>query len=185
MTSANDFDRDPLQHILFAARLTPHRSLNRTGFIALMIFLSAVSFAAGTAFMLMGAWPVFGFFGLDVLVIYWAFKVNFRHAYAYEEVSVSYAELRVRRVNHRGHSIEWFFNPVWVRIDRESHSALETGLDRIYLVARGRRISLGHHLGADEKESFCNALAASLAEARRGPTHNPLNNSTVIGNRVV
>ena len=54
---------------LFSARLTPHRSLNRTGFLVLMAFLVAVSFAAGVAFLLMGAWPVLGFFGLDVLVI--------------------------------------------------------------------------------------------------------------------
>ena len=55
---------------LFSARLTPHRSLSRNGFIALMVFVTIVSFAAGLAFLLMGAWPVFGFFGLDVLIIY-------------------------------------------------------------------------------------------------------------------
>ena len=55
--------------VLLTATLTPHRSLSRTGFLALMIFLGTVSFAAGVAFLLMGAWPVFGFLGLDVLAI--------------------------------------------------------------------------------------------------------------------
>ena len=41
--------------VLFSARLTPHRSLSRNGFIALMVFVSVVSFAAGLAFLLMGA----------------------------------------------------------------------------------------------------------------------------------
>ena len=78
MTAGNDFDRAAAE--LFSALLTPHRSLSRTGFLVLMVFLSVVSFAAGLAFLLMGAWPVFGFFGLDVLVIWWAFRINFRRA---------------------------------------------------------------------------------------------------------
>ena len=76
MTAGNDFDPNG-EAELFSARLTPHRSLNRTGFLVVMAFVSVVSFAAGVAFLLMGAWLVFGFFGLDVLVIYWAFRINF------------------------------------------------------------------------------------------------------------
>src|SRR5215218_2196550 len=100
MTASNDFDPDGDQPKLFSARLTPHRSLNRTGFLVLMAFLCAVSFVAGVAFLLMGAWPVFGFFGLDVLVIYWAFRVNFRSADATEDIVITPSELRVRRVSH-------------------------------------------------------------------------------------
>src|SRR5258706_10381726 len=105
MTAGNDFDPQP-QPELFSALLTPHRSLNRTGFLVLMGFVCAVSFAAGLAFLLMGAWPVFGFFGLDVLVIWWAFRINFRDAKATEEIRVTSFELRVRRVSHRGHVVE-------------------------------------------------------------------------------
>src|SRR5712664_2268653 len=118
MTASNDFDQVTDQPKLFSARLTPHRSLNRTGFLVLMAFLSAVSFAAGVAFLLMGAWPVLGFFGLDVLVIYWAFRINFRRAAAVEEILVTPSELRVRRVSHRGHLMEWSFNPLWVQLEQ-------------------------------------------------------------------
>ena len=70
MTAGNDFDPTLDQPTLFSARVTPHRSLNRTGFTVLMAFVGVVSFVAGIAFYLMGAWPVLGFFGLDVLLIY-------------------------------------------------------------------------------------------------------------------
>jgi uncharacterized membrane protein len=169
MSSGNDFHSSSPQPILFAARLTPHRSLNRTGFIVLMAFLSVVSFAAGLAFLLMGAWPVFGFFGLDVLLVYWAFKVNFRGAKAYEDITVSHTELRVRRVSHRGHTMEWVLNPLWVQIDRQTHE--EFGIERLYLVWRGRRISVASFLGPDEKDSFYRALMEAIASARRGPTY--------------
>jgi uncharacterized membrane protein len=170
MTEHNNPDLSQQQ--LFSALLTPHRSLNRTGFVVLMGVVGVVSFAAGMAFLLMGAWPVFGFFGLDVLVIWWAFKVNFRRARATEEITVTPSELRVRRISHRGHVVEWVFNPLWVQIDRKSHA--EFGIEKLYLVSRGRRVSIANFLGPDEKASFVKALAAALQAARRGPTYNPI-----------
>ena len=171
MTPGNAFDPQA-QPELFSALLTPHRSLNRTGFLVLMGILSVVSFAAGLAFLLMGAWPVFGFFGLDVLVIYWAFRINFRRAQATEEISVTPSELRVRRVNHRGHVAEFVLNPLWVQLDQKIHA--EFGIERLYLVSRGRRLAIGSFLGPDEKASFAKALTAALQAARRGPTFNPV-----------
>ena len=172
MTAGNDFDDPESQPKLFSARLTPHRSLNRTGFLVLMGFLSVVSFIAGMAFLLMGAWPVFGFFGLDVLIIYWAFRVNFRRAEATEEITITASELRVRRVSHRGHVVEWVLNPLWVQLDRKTHA--DFGIEKLYLVSRGRRVSIANFLGADEKASFAKALTAALQAAKRGPTLNPL-----------
>jgi uncharacterized membrane protein len=172
MTTGNDFDPESEQPKLFSALLTPHRSLSRTGFLVLMAFLSVVSFAAGLAFLLMGAWPVFGFFGLDVLVVYWAFRINFRHAKATEEISVTPSELRVRRVSHRGHVVEWVLNPLWVQLDQKIHA--EFGIEKLYLVSRGRRVSIASFLGPDEKASFAKALIAALQAAKRGPTYNPV-----------
>jgi uncharacterized membrane protein len=172
MTAGNDFDPQAAEPTLFSALLTPHRSLNRTGFLVLMAFLSLISFAAGIAFLLMGAWPVFGFFGLDVLAIYWAFRINFRRARACEEILVTASELRVRRVSHRGHVAEWVLNPLWVQIDQKAHE--EFGIEKLYLVSRGRRLAIASFLGPDEKASFVKALSAALQAARRGPTYNPI-----------
>ena len=172
MTASNGFERGLPQPELFSALLTPHRSLNRTGFLVLMALLCAISFAAGLAFLLMGAWPVFGFFGLDVLAIYWAFRINFRSARACEEISVTPSELRVRRVSHRGHVVEWVLNPLWVRLDQKSDA--EYGIERLYLVSKGRRVAIGSFLAPDEKASFTKALLAALQAARRGPTYNPI-----------
>ena len=66
--------------------ITPHRSLPNVGFLVLMIAVGVVSFVAGMFFLMLGAWPVFGFFGLDVLLIYWAFRINYARAAAYELV---------------------------------------------------------------------------------------------------
>lgn len=172
MTAGNDFDPTLDQPTLFSARVTPYRSLNRTGFLVLMVFIGAVSFVAGIAFLLMGAWPVLGFFGLDMLVIYWAFRINFRSAEATEDILVTPTELRVRRVSHRGHVMEWALNPLWVQLEQTGDP--EFGIERLYLVSRGRRVSIGYFLGPDEKVSFAKALLAALQTAKRGITYNPV-----------
>jgi uncharacterized membrane protein len=172
MTAGNHFDPDAPEPVLFEALLTPHRSLNRTGFMLVMGFVTLVSFATGVAFLMMGAWPVFGFLGLDLLGIYVAFKINFRRARAREEISVTPSELRLRRISPKGHVMEWVLNPLWVQVDQVTHE--EFGIEHLYLVSRGRRVSVGSFLGAEEKASFSKALRGAIATARRGVTYNPI-----------
>jgi uncharacterized membrane protein len=153
---------------IFAAVITPHRSLGSTGFLILMLCIGALSFACGIMFLLIGAWPVFGFLGLDVLLIYIAFRANFRAARAYEEVTVTASELTVRKVSQHGKVREWTLNPLWVRLDRIVHE--EFGIERLFLVSRGGRLSIAGFLSPDEKASFAQALSTALGEAKRGPT---------------
>ena len=169
---SNAFEPELPQPELFSALLTPHRSLNHTGFLVLMGFLCFVSFVAGMAFLMMGAWPVVGFFGIDALAIWWAFRINNRTAKAFEEIRVTPSELRVRRTSHRGHVVEWVLNPLWVRLEQTSDP--EFGIERLWLVSRGRHVSIGSFLGPDEKASFAKALLAALNAAKRGPTYNPI-----------
>jgi len=158
----------PAEPKIFSAIITPHRSLTPRGFLIFMLCIGALSFISGMSFLLRGAWPVFGFCGLDVLLVYWAFRANFRSARAYEEVTVTASELTVRKVSHRGGVREWTLNPLWVRLERIVHE--EFGVERLFLVSHGRRLTIAGFLGPAEKASFAHALSDALGEARRGPT---------------
>ena len=165
MPADNDRTQEPT---IFSAVLTPHRSLSRNGFLILMLVMGGISLATGMAFLLAGAWPVFGFCGLDVLLVYLAFQVSYRRAKAYEQVTVTPSELTVRQVSHYGRISEWTLNPLWVRLDRVVHA--EFGIERLFLVSHGRRLAIAGFLGSEEKASFALALSAALGEAKRGPT---------------
>jgi uncharacterized membrane protein len=167
-TDASHNAAAPAEPALFSAVITPHRSLSSTGFLIFMLCIGGVSFVSGVVFLMLGAWPVFGFLGLDVLLVYWAFRANFRAARAYEEVTVTATELTVRKVNQRGAVRVWTLNPLWVQLDRIVHE--EFGVERLFLVSRGRRLTIGQALSPDEKKDFASALSAALGEARRGPT---------------
>jgi uncharacterized membrane protein len=167
--TAMSADNDPnCEPTLFSATITPHRSLGRTGFVLVMLLVGGFSFIGGIVFYLIGAWPVVGFLGLDMALVYWAFRANYRAAAAYEKVTVTASELRVRKVSARGKAHEWMLNPLWTRLEREAHE--EFGLLRLFLVSRGWRLKIASFLGPRERESFAKQLAAALAEAKRGPT---------------
>ena len=169
MTAQNPIDNDPgPEPTLFSAIITPHRSLNGTGFLIVMLLVSGFSFLAGMVFFLLGAWPVVGFLGLDVLMVYWAFRANYRAAAAFEEVTVTPSELRVRRVSHRGKVAEWTLNPLWTQLIRDVHE--DFGLQHLFLVSRGRKLPVAGFLSPPERESFAAALSTALGEAKRGPT---------------
>ena len=165
MVTDNAADLEPT---IFSATLTPHRSLGRVGFLILMVLFGGISFVTGMLFLVIGAWPVLGFFGLDVLLLYWAFRLNYRHADAYEQVTVTPSTLKVRKVSHLGRAREWVLNPLWVRLDKIELE--EFGIDRLFLISRGRKLTIASFLGPDEKASFAKELGNALSEARRGPT---------------
>jgi uncharacterized membrane protein len=165
MSLDNDPNPEPT---LFSATIAPHRSLSRTGFVLVMALIGGISFVGGIVFFIIGAWPVVGFLGLDVLLVYWAFRANYRAARAYEQVTITPSELCLRKVSHRGRAAEWTLNPLWTRLERETHA--EFGLLRLFLVSRGWRLLVAGFLGPREKETFAKSLSAALAEAKRGPT---------------
>lgn len=152
--------------VLFDAVLTPHRSLSPRGFLILMTALSLVSFAGGLFFFLVGAWPVVGFLGLDVLLVYIAFRVNYRRARMYETLHLTRDTLTVRRVDHWGGETRWRFKPAWLQVlldDPPAHGSPLT------LRSHGRSLAIGDFLTAEERRGLADALRAALIEARSVP----------------
>src|SRR3990170_6671037 len=105
-------NRDRMQEQrAFRAILHPHRSLGPTGFLVLMSAIGVVSFVTGMVFLVMGAWPVLGFFGLDVALVYLAFRLNYRSGRLYETVDLTPAQLTVTRVHPSGRQEQFDCNP--------------------------------------------------------------------------
>jgi uncharacterized membrane protein len=150
----------------FNAVVTPHRSLGRKGFVILMSVLVAVNFAAGMIFLLKGAWPVFGFCGLDVALVWWAFKANYRAARAHETVQLSDDELLIRRVDQRGHARSFSFQPYWVRLELVENPDESTEL---YLRSHGKSLELARVLSPSERLEFARALQKALRKLKAPP----------------
>ena len=74
----------------------------------------------------------------------------------------------MRKVSHRGRVREWTLNPLWVRLERDVHE--EFGIERLFLVSRGRRLPIASFLGAAREGELCARAVGALGEAKRGPT---------------
>ena len=150
---------------IFSAVLYPHRSLGRRGFVILMSIIAVICFAIGGFFFTIGAWPVVGFLGLDVLAIYIAFRVNYRDAKAFEEISISREEMRILKTSASGNSKTYTFNPIWTRFHIKRHD--EIGIIRMEVLSRKMRLSIGDFLNPHDRESFAREFSAALATAKR------------------
>lgn len=152
---------------IFSAILKPHRSLPPAGFMLVMMLLVACSFTAGLAFWFMGAWPVVGFFGLDVALVQLAFRLNYRAARAEEAIVLTRDRLTVRKTSPSGRSVETGFNPYWARLEIDRHP--EIGMTALRIASHGERLAIAGFLGPREREGFAAAFQAALAEARATP----------------
>ena len=159
--------QQPTETRIFATRLIPYRSMTPKTANWLIVAFGCVTAAVSLPFFYIGAWPVIGFLGLDILVLFVAFKASFRSARAYETVLVTPLELEFVKVSSRGAREVWRFNPVWVRLEEEAHD--EFGTERVALVSRGQSVEVGGFLGPAQKAALARDLAAALVKARRGP----------------
>ena len=151
---------------VFSAVIHPHRSLGPGGFRIVMTLCCLAAAGASIPFVVLGFWPVAGFLGLDLLALYFAFRVNFRDARAFEEVVLTPIELMFRRVTHRGRRREWRFNPLWTKLQQERDD--EFGLQKLALVSRGQRVVIARELSPPEREEFAEELGKALADVKRG-----------------
>lgn len=154
-----------LEEPVFDAVLYPHRSLGPRGFRNLLVAVACASTLLSIPFYMMGAWPVIGFFGLDVGLLYVMFKLNYRGARLREHVLLTPVRLLFSRIDPKGRRREWSFNPRWVRLQRDEHE--EFGVMRLALIQRGREVEIARFLGAAEKGDFADAFTRALNKARR------------------
>jgi uncharacterized membrane protein len=150
----------------FRAILHPHRSLSRSGFMMLLGFIGFVSLATSIAFTVIGAWPVMGFYGLDLLALYVAFKVNYHAGKAYELVELSPEVLKITQVQPSGRSLSFDFNPYWVKV---LLNEWPDGSADLKLASHGKEFEFARFLNAEEKKDFAQALRDALTIARSTP----------------
>ena len=149
---------------LFAARLTPHRSMSRKGIRIVCALAAALLVLPGLIFYLLGAWPVVGFMGLDIAALYWALTYSLRDGRRYEQVTLWPDRLEVRQVSARGEEHLDTFNPFFVRlnIDRD----FDEHTTAIRLKTPERELVVGAFLNPDDKASFAQAFGKALRKAR-------------------
>jgi len=150
----------------FDAILGPHRSLSPAGFAVLLSAVAIVGFGAGVAFLKMGAWPIFGLCGLEVVLIYACFRLNYRSGEIFERVRLTDRALTVERHSLRGAPRGWSFQPYWLRVIMDDPPEHDSPLT---LRSHGRSLVIGSFLTPEERLDFARALREALTRQRAAP----------------
>ncbi|MHB1102500.1 MAG: DUF2244 domain-containing protein [Devosia sp.] len=149
---------------LFAATLTPHRSLNRRDFRIVTALAAVLASIPGMVFFSLGAWPVICFMGLDVLLIWWALGASMKDGQRHEEVILWPDQLELRQVSARGKEQILRFNPFFVKlvIDRDINERTTA----LHLRTSDSDTEIGTFLNPDDKASFAKVFGTALKKAR-------------------
>jgi len=147
----------------FERVLLPHRSLPSRNFHLLMGLLGLISLAAGVGFVAVGAWPVIGFFGLDVALVYLAFRLNYRTARQSETIRLADDVFSVERVGVHGERRNWRFQPFWVRVILEERTDTS---NRLLVASHGRSLAIGDFVPPATRRELAATLRDALARWR-------------------
>ena len=157
--------------------LRPYVSLSRSGFLIVMGFVSVVSFATGIFFATLGAWPVLGFYGLEVVLLYAAFRWTYFRARRCESIEITPERVSIVKISETGHQEKWQCHPYWLKLELSppEHSAEEIG--PLVMSSRGEYIRIGDFLAPEERQALYPELRSALAAAASG-TAPPATTST-------
>ena len=122
----------------------------------------AANVVIGLPMYLLGAWPVMGFMGLDVWLLWALFQRNYFDARRSETLTLTDRDLLVERRSPDGEREEHRLESYWLRVELDDR--------RLSLVSRGQRIVVGRFLSPDARASLAEELKAALA-AMRAPRY--------------
>ena len=140
----------------FSTTLHPHRSLSPDGFKWLIRVAIAANLAIGLPMYFLGAWPVFGFMGLDVFLLWLLFKRSYLDARRRETLTLTSRELIVERISPEGEREEHRLDAYWLKLERGER-------ERLIVSSRGNRLTVGRFLSPQERRALGKELEAALA----------------------
>lgn len=154
----------PLPAVHFATSLVPYRSLSPNGFKWLIRAAIAANLAIGLPMLVFGAWPVLGFMGLDILLLWLLFKRSYLDARRSETLVLTDHDLIVERVAPDGEREQVRLDAYWLRVDWDAEA------ERLVVVSRGNRVVIGRFLDPASRLEVAEQLKAAIA-AMRAPRY--------------
>lgn len=148
----------------FSIVLRPYRSASLRAINTVVLWVGGISLIAGGGFFLAGAWPVVGFLGLEILLLYGALRLSLSRGRTVETIDLTDDALTVSHTNHWGNRRTWSFQPHWLRVEIEESPGTQ---DRLLLCSHGRALPIGGFLTAPERHDLAERLRRALDDLGR------------------
>jgi uncharacterized membrane protein len=156
---------DPASLPVFEAILYPHRSLGKRGYLILILGTAIIMGVYALTFLILGAWPIFGFIGAEWLLFWYLFSRHLRGDRRTERLRLYPDRLILERVDAKGRFSALSLQPYWLRVILERGDEADGNL---YLGSHGKAIEIGAFLSGPERKSFAEELTRILGRLRDG-----------------
>lgn len=150
--------------------LWPYRSLSPKGFKIFMLVLAGLMVTMGLGFFLAGAWPVIGFMGAEIGVLYFVFKMNYRSARQREHLSADEKTFRIERISPDGDTKVEELQTPWLKaklIPQTNADDKPHEHQKLILSSHGKTTEIGSFLHAAEKKELLPEVDAMLKDAQK------------------
>ena len=138
-------------YILTARR---NNSLSSSGRLLAFCVIALVSLGIAIAFACLGAWLILPFSGVELLVLWWAFRCIERHARDYERLTINGDTVEIE-VAEIGRVQRYRFNRWWAQVVYEYDG-------RLALRSHGTQVEFGRHLTPHQRRVIAGALKSRL-----------------------
>lgn len=148
----------------------PYRSLSPRGFFLVMAALGSLAFCIGLGFFLLGAWPVIGFLGLELLVVWLAFKMNYHAAKRRQNLIATETALTIENVSPAGERDATTLPTAWVQVELTPREAPDTSArtrQRVIARSHGRTAEIGSFLHPAEMPKLAGEVRSMVSRARK------------------
>lgn len=148
-----------MDKIFLNLTVLPYRSLSKRGFKNLMLVVCFIFFSVGIFFWHIGAWPVFGFLGLDVFLLYYAFRINYKSGEIFETIKLIKQNLLITRNFPSGKKQTWNLEPYWTKVEILNPA---THQHNLIIKSKNKVVSLGSFLNYNDKKILLKKIESAL-----------------------
>jgi uncharacterized membrane protein len=153
--------------VLFRRVLRPHRSAGGMMLFRVLLLVAMALTTLSMTFIALGAWPVSGFLGLELVLLGGAFWLNEQRLRTHETIDLTNHVLIVERIDARGRRQRWTFQPYWLRLRAVERDGRRTGLE---LRSHGHSLVVGAFLTPEEITELGRTLGMALRQLSAPPT---------------
>ena len=148
-----------MEKVYLDLTILPYRSLSKRGFRNLMFCVAFIFFSIGGYFWYLCAWPVFGFIGLDVALLYYAFKINYKSGEIFETLKIEKETFLITRNFPSGKQQSWNLEPYWASVELNS---LRRNEENLILKSKDKVVLVGSFLNYNDKRKLFDRIQEAI-----------------------
>ena len=148
---------------IFYQRRSPQKSLTSTGAKILLLGVSGCGLCISIGFILIGAWPVFCFMLVDIVLLYFALRLIFRKSYHAQEITISNHNIKIKFFDGKACWKTINFNPYWTMIDL---SLFQNQKSILVFRSHGQFMEIAEFMCLKDKRQLAEKLEACIRSIR-------------------